>query len=659
MIEIIGSEGCPEYEAALNIKSALEKLWPGIGTSPISDDHVKIASSVKLSGYKVSDIDIVVAANFRKKRYIVPKTVFIDKNGKRVTGAKILVRSFIGAVELKDHDANRVRIEAGNVSVKYRERWKSATDQNDAQRYALLSYLKDQGIDNPWVFRCLYMRGLQELPIVRGRKVPESGAVAADIDATKLIMAMANVNGISKPSRDYIIGSGSPDSLDDVLSTSIFKSIQPSRLDRLRMDRIAARPALARELAEGLGDGFLHLRGQGGTGKTVLLLQTAFEAFQSRGVRSLILTYNHALAADIQRLLALMKIPSSDEAGGIDVRTVMSFTSAWFNKLGVTDDTEDFFLNYEKNCALALSYIREGLVTPDDLSSFKAQNADQFDYDAILIDEAQDLPQAEKDLLTEIYGQSSLAIADGMSQLIRGRPTNWKAIDGDKNTKPMNFKESLRMKSNLGIFANSVAKAASLNWRITPNQEAAGGRIILLKRPYAAYPDLRRDLSSSARGEGNSPVDFLHCVPPDNVKSEGNKQISDLGALFETEGLEVWDGVDEMTRQDYPRSVDSHRIIQHQSCRGLEGWLVVLDGLDRFWSLKAAEAAREFDAAGSGAKMMSRQDYAQSRAWDWVMIALTRPIDTLVIGLHDSQSHAAKLLLSLGHSRPDVIEIVD
>ncbi|MEO9969783.1 MAG: DNA/RNA helicase domain-containing protein [Hyphomonadaceae bacterium] len=659
MIEIIGSQDCPEYEAALNIKKALEKLWPGIGTSPISDDHVKIASSVKLSGYKVSDIDIVVAANFRKKRYIVPKTVFIDKNGKRVTGAKILVRSFIGAVELKDHDANRVRIEAGNVSVKYRERWKSATDQNDAQRYALLNYLKDKGIDNPWVFRCLYMRGLQELAIVRGRKVPESGVVAADIDATKLIMAMANVNGISKSSRDYIIGSGTSDSLDDVLSTSIFQSIRPSRLDRLRMDRIAARPGLARELAEGLGDGFLHLRGQGGTGKTVLLLQTAFEAFQSRGVRSLILTYNHALAADIQRLLALMKMPSSDEAGGIDVRTVMSFTSAWLDKLGVTDETKDFYLDYEKNCVLALRYMREGLVTPDELSSFKEQNADQFDYDAILIDEAQDLPQAEKNLLTEIYGQYSFAIADGMSQLVRGRPTNWKAVDESKNTKPLHFQECLRMKSNLGTFVNAVAKAASLNWRITPNQEAAGGRIILLKRPYAAYPNLRRDLSSRAKDEGNSPVDFLHCVSPDNVKAAGNKQISDLGALFETEGLEVWDGVDEMTRQDYPRSVDSYRIVQHQSCRGLEGWLVVLDGLDRFWSLKAAEAAEDYNADNASARMMSRHDYVQSRAWDWVMIALTRPIDTLVISLHDTQSPAAQLLLTLANGHPDLIEVVN
>ena len=39
----------------------------------------------------------------------------------------------------------------------------------------------------------------------------------------------------------------------------------------------------------------------------------------------MVLTYNIALAADIQRILALMGIPSDGEAGGITVRTVMSF----------------------------------------------------------------------------------------------------------------------------------------------------------------------------------------------------------------------------------------------------------------------------------------------------------------------------------------------
>jgi len=655
MIEIFGNRECAEYEAALNIKTALEKLWPGIGTSPISDDHVKIVSSVKLSGYKVSDIDIVVAANFRKKRYIVPKTVFIDKDGKRVNSAKILVRSFIGAVELKDHDANGVRVDAGNVLVKYEGKWKSATDQNDAQRYALLNYIKDQGIDNPWVFRCLYMRGLQELPIVRGRKVPDSGAVAADIDTTKFIMAMASVNSISKFKREYVISSANTEVVDNVLKMPLFKSIVPSRLNRISMDRIASRPALAREYAKKLGDDFIHLRGQGGTGKTVLLLQTAFEAFREKGMRSLILTYNHALAADIQRLLALMNIPSSNDAGGIDVRTIMSFTSSWLEKLDVINDDDDFLLQYNKNCIAAINYLQEGLITTHDLQALKLKNPDQFNYDALLIDEAQDLPQPEKDLLISIYDQSSFLITDGMSQLVRGRPIDWKYRQD--RIQPHNFKECLRMKSNLGRFANKIGKLANLNWRLKPNSKAAGGRIIILKRPYAHYPDLRKKLTEKAISEGNAPIDFLHCVPPSRVKIEGNRQISDLGALLAADGLEVWDGVDEVTRKDYPRSLKSHRIVQYQSCRGLEGWLVVLDGLDQFWTSKLSEAFAEYEQIEASQKMISKNDYAERRAWEWILIAITRPIDTLIISLYDLESSIAKVLLELAKENSDIIEV--
>jgi len=657
MIEITGNRDCPEYEAALDIKNALEKLWPGVGTSPVADDHIKIISSVKLSGYKVSDIDIVIAASFSKKRYIVPKSVFVDKDGKRVTGAKILVRSFICAVELKDHGANGVRFEGGNVIVKYREGWKSATDQNEAQKYALRNYLRDRLASNPWVYRCLYLRGLQELPTKMGRKIPESGAVAADLDGTKLIMAMANVNGISKHIREYVISSASTDILEDVFEMPLFTSVVPSELDRKRMDRIAAQPALARELAENLGAEFLHLRGQGGTGKTVLLLQTAYEAYQSKGTRSLILTYNHALAADIQRLLALMGIPSSDGRGGIDVRTIVSFMSSWLEKFDLIGESEDFYPNYRKNCATGSSYIREGLITPEDILAMKSRHPDQFEFDAILIDEAQDLPRSEQQLITDLYGQSSIAIGDGMSQLVRGRPTDWKSAEG--RVQPRNFKECLRMKSRLGTFANAVAKSADINWRIKPNTQAVGGRIILLKRPYEFYNKLREDLAAQALAEGNSPVDFLHCVSPDNVKTDGNRQISKLGEWLQQSGLEVWDGVDEMTRRDFPRSTDSYRIVQYPSCRGLEGWLVVLDGLDKFWSLKYNEHCREFDALEDTQTMQTRDRYARSRAWEWILMALTRPINTVVIALHDLTSDTSKLLLDLAKVHPDLIEIID
>ena len=64
MIELIGIEGSHEYRVAQAIKAAFIKQWPGIEDSPAADEIVKIAANTKLSGYQVSDIDIVVGAVF-------------------------------------------------------------------------------------------------------------------------------------------------------------------------------------------------------------------------------------------------------------------------------------------------------------------------------------------------------------------------------------------------------------------------------------------------------------------------------------------------------------------------------------------------------------------------------------------------------------------
>ncbi|MBX9663728.1 hypothetical protein [Novosphingobium sp.] len=69
MIDIIGEPGTEEYDAALAIADAFDKLWPGLKGSPIEVEHVKIAPNAKLAGYKVSDVDIVVAGIFAKPRY--------------------------------------------------------------------------------------------------------------------------------------------------------------------------------------------------------------------------------------------------------------------------------------------------------------------------------------------------------------------------------------------------------------------------------------------------------------------------------------------------------------------------------------------------------------------------------------------------------------
>jgi hypothetical protein len=655
MIELIGQEGTLEHEAAVAIREAFINTWPGIENTPKEEEHIKIASCVKLSGQKVSDIDVVLVGQLRPNRFIVPRAGAKDSDGNSLVSTKVRVKSFVAAIEVKDHPAENMLIEAGGVRVKYNNGWKSATEQNEHQRYALLTYLRDATGVNPWVYRCVLLRGIHELPKHRGISRPASGAVPAFFDATALLVAMASVNGIRKLGNSHTISSGDEALLEGILADSLLTPLTPSSIDRKRMDRIAARPEEARQLAALLGKTRIHLRGHGGTGKTVLLLQSAYEAFQQYGKRSLVLTYNTALAADIQRTLALMGIPGDGEAGGISVRTVMSFTYAWLNKLGVVQgEGPAGFEEYETKCSEALSYIAEGAIKQSDIEALKSTHAIELAYDGILVDEAQDWPQAEADLLVALYGAHSIALADGLSQLIRGASTNWTAHSGAnvQDVGQLSLRDGLRMKANLAKFANALAEEAGFQWHVTPNKQASGGRIVIANGNYAAMDELQKDILSAAIKAGNQPIDTLHCVPPSTIRQRDGRRHSDLGRAFLSHGWECWDAVDETTRRSFPRSVMALRIVQHESCRGLEGWTTVLDGLDEFWSLKYDGAPLDSQSRG----VVDPQLHASAVAWRWCMIPLTRSIDTLVITLRFTDNALARAIDRVARALPDIVE---
>lgn len=655
MIEVIGIERSAEFEAAMKIKQALTVYWPGVAESPPDQDHVKIASNTKLAGYKVSDVDIVVAGRFGRSRYIVPKKVLLDKDGNRLVGTRIRVRSLVAAIEVKGHDASGLEISNGGINVKYKEGYKSATDQNDAQLQALRNYFRDVTRKDPWIYRSVFLTGINELPKERGRQTPDAGAFAANFDLASMLCAMSGIYGIGKIGNEYTISSAVPETMDAVLAAPIFQKILPSTLDRQKMDRIAARPRAAKGFATKLGTERVHFRGEGGTGKTVLLAQTAHEAFKSYGKRSLFLTYNHALAADIQRLLALLGVPSSGDYGGVDVRTVMSFMYSWLRKLGVINEDEEFdFDRYSEHCEMALKFFNDGLLSDADIEKAMEANFEEFNLDAILVDEAQDWPQPEADLLVRLYGGERLSLADGISQLIRGKATDWRSsVKNRKGTQNIAFNECLRMKSNLGIFANAVAERAGLNWQVLPNTSAAGGRIIVRTGSFHEMSDLHQSLLSKASSEGNEPIDFLYCVPSSGVSMQGNTRSSILGKNLANRGLAVWDGVDPIARKDYPRSTRDNRIVQYDSCRGLEGWVVVLDGLDSFWNDKFEGTYASSDSSNCA---MSSKERARRVAWTWCMMALTRPIDTLVITINSDQSEVGKVLKRVAECNPDIVE---
>src|SRR5690606_32501955 len=119
---------------------------------------------------------------------------------------------------------------------------------------------------------------------------------------------------------------------------------------------------------------------------------------------------------------------------------------------------------------------------------------------------------------------------------------------------------------------------------------------------------------------GNMPVDLLHCVPPSSIADDGNgHRHSLLAKAFAGQSWESWDAVDEKVCRSFPRSANSMRIVQYESCRGLEGWTTVLEGLDEFWEMKHGQAFGKADPASIDAGTT-----ATAVAWRWTMIPLTR-----------------------------------
>lgn len=658
MIEIIGIEGSHEYTVALAIRDAFVSQWPGIDKSPEAEEIVKIVANAKLAGYQVSDIDVVVGAVFNRARHFVVRKPIKDKEGKSVSGVRARVQNFVCAIEVKSQDASGVNVNGDEVSVRYQGKWKSATDQNVKQVHALRSYFEDQYIEC-FVFRCLVLDGIDRLPNVGGLARPEAGAVAGGFSAGDFLASIAGVNGIGKWSGEHVVFSARAELMRKVLAAPIFKQVVPTRLDRIRMDRIAARRDEADQLAALLGKQRVHVRGHGGTGKTVMMMQAAHVAYQKHGRRCLVLTYNVALAGDITRLLFLLGVPSSYEGGGVEVRTAMSFVYRWLSRLGLipTDEAASYD-DYEKRCAECLALIEGGAISRTDIETIVDADLEELGFDAIIVDEAQDWPQPEARLLAAIYGGERISIADGREQLLRGAATDWsRTLAPGQGADERDLTHCLRMKRNLGLFANTVARLAGLNWEVEPSDQAAGGKVIILSGSYGARDKLVEKLVREASEAGNDKVDFLHCVPPGNVIERDGVRRSRLASELERLGHSSWDAVEERIRSDFPRSNDVFRVVQYESSRGLEGWTTILEGFDEAWSWKNKQERARYRALGDrGPTDPARA--ARLAAWRWSMIPLTRPIDTLVLALDDLTNPVTELVLHAAKVNPDFVEIL-
>ena len=51
-------------------------------------------------------------------------------------------------------------------------------------------------------------------------------------------------------------------------------------------------------------------------------------------------------------------------------------------------------------------------------------------------------------------------------------------------------------------------------------------------------------------------------------------------------GINVWDGTSTDLRTQYAVNLNEHRLLQYESCRGLEGWTVINLDFDKFIDYK-------------------------------------------------------------------------
>lgn len=656
MIEILGVLVGQEYEAAVHVRRLLLKLWPDLAQS--REDIVKIFVGFKMYGYKVEDLDLIVVGQFASQRAFDVEWKFYPRDMEPFVPKTASVRNFALVIEVKSHDASGVRFDGKVASVRYirngRATWECVTEKNRLQMFEFKKYLGRHSLDQVHVQDLILFTGLRESDLP---KRPHN-CLGGDASFERVLNVLGQIARPYRNGNRVDLVFGASDVFERLLSTKfeLFDTLEPTPLDRRRMDMIAKR-AMSDAWLDDLGERQVILKGRGGVGKTVILLQMAYCAYEMRQQRSLLLTFNKALVADLRRTMALLGIPKSLETGGIAIDTVHAFFGRAMRQLGIMDSYDGFLEHFDEHKEVLLSYLQSGTVSRADLDALMMQHGADFDWDLVFVDEGQDWPADEIAILRHLYGPERLTVSDGVDQYVRESVADWSQGVPKMSLRARRLTRCMRMKANLAAFVSDMAANLGLDdWDLEPNIEAPGGRVIVLEGDLASRPELLQGWCDDARTLGNAPVDMLACISPLMVQAGQAGQLCRPAEIYERSGGSVWDGTSRDVREHFPTHRDQLRFVQYDSCRGLEGWTVINFQLDTLWDYKRSQWFSEGHVADD--LYRTAEESAAQHASRWVMIPLTRAIDTLVINISGQPNFVAAALRNVHQKRADFVNWV-
>jgi hypothetical protein len=648
MLNIYGTPGSEEYAAAEYLRSLLLAGWPDADTEQFGT--VTLIPSAKCYGEKRQDIDLIVIGSLKK-----PKKIHHKMSG----AIPYSVISFFWTIEVKGQIAKDVTFQGQKVFVRYKTgKLLDASEQSEDQKYSVLNYLNRHDVrPQPFIRNFVWLRNIPEASL------PSScnnilGSDCSWFDILNKFLVLEE-DGLKRKKRTLIESIPQARSNEVLRSAEIFtKQLESSHLSRKKIEQISNQLLDGQKYEEKLGEQFLVFRGRGGTGKTIKLLRIAHDIYMLKAAKVLILTYNLALVADIKRMFAVLKIPSDGDAPSIKVTSIHQYLYQTLKDLGLKVELNMFLQNFEalKEEALALEAIDEG---------------DIEHWDFVLIDEAQDWPVDERDLLFKLYGPRRIVVADGVDQLVRGsRPTDWSTAIKNMPKQIVPLKKSMRLKANLCRFANEFAtELGFMGWKLDVAEELHGGRVVVIIGDLSLVePFIAKEIEEAKRSDVQ-PIDNLVCAPPvqtygrygDGITDSvgGNKESiakSAVAEQLEAWGHKVWDGISKDVRRSYPTDLEQIRLVQYDSCRGLEGWVVFCLSLDQLYDYKV----QTFDHKKvEGDLYITPEEAAQNFAKSWLMIPMTRAMDVLVIHVSGSDHVVTDVLRTVKTKMPGVIKWIE
>lgn len=624
-IEIVGATGGSERDAANQLRTVLDSF--------IGNNQLSIVVGAKCYGEEVQDIDLLLLGTFgRGISYISP-----------LTGQQTTLVNLCLIVEVKDHSSSGIKFSGQHALVKYQNKnyWDDATEKLHKQKSSLKNYLRRNDLAQPWIEGLLWLRNY------RGT-IPDpcQNVLGAGLSLENFLIALEQTRQPRSGQEGPYIAFTTNATLRAIQSAKNYfsRELTQTPLDRRRLEEICKKLVSDQKYVKELGNQILIFRGRGGSGKTIHLLRLA-KGLYDRGDRILFITYNKALVADIKRLLTIQGLLAQNLDRGIHITTAHKYFmgladvfSLWNPPAGGPFPSKE----YDNAKSQLLSLISGD--TPESLREDPTilDNPDSFNWDYILVDEGQDWPEDERDILFHVFGPNRCIVADGVDQLARQQVRcDWTGSKLTRSRQTVGLSRSMRMKSNLCRFVRALASQLNVEWDQEVNEEITGGRVTIVCGEYTEQ--LHNTIFADHFANGNLPIDALMCVGP------SSDHAGDPTSRLSEWGHKIWNGTDADVRDTFPSDNDQFRIVKYESCRGLEGWTVVCHAFDRFHAHKLHFAERRPDG-----ELFSDEEYARIQANQWLLIPLTRAIDHLVLQVSED-SHITDVLRQLHEQYGDFV----